>query len=58
MDADGEIGSLRAGKRADISSVVGNPLEDISALSDVSLVMKNGRRLDPVLDEHLVSKRA
>jgi imidazolonepropionase-like amidohydrolase len=58
MDADGEIGSLQVGKRADIISVVGDPLEDISALSDVRLVMKNGRRLDPVLGEPLVSKRA
>jgi imidazolonepropionase-like amidohydrolase len=58
MDADREIGSLQVGKRADIISVAGNPLEDISALSDVRLVMKNGWRLDPVLDEHLVSERA
>jgi imidazolonepropionase-like amidohydrolase len=58
MDADGEIGSLQVGKRADIISVAGDPLEDISALSDVRLVMKNGRRLDPVLDQPLVSKRA
>jgi imidazolonepropionase-like amidohydrolase len=58
MDADGEIGSLEVGKRADIISVVGDPLEDISALGDVRLVMKNGRRLDPVLDEPLMSKGA
>jgi imidazolonepropionase-like amidohydrolase len=58
MDADGEIGSLQVGKRADIISVVGDPLEDISALSDVRLVMKNGRRLDPILDEVSVSSEA
>ncbi len=58
MDADGEIGTLQVGKRADIISVAGDPLEDISALGDVRLVMKNGRRLDPVLDQPFVSKRA
>jgi imidazolonepropionase-like amidohydrolase len=46
MAAEGEIGSLQVGKRADIISVAGDPLEDISALSEVRLVMKNGRRLE------------
>lgn len=57
MDVGGEIGSLEVGKRADIISVAGDPLEDISALGDVRLVMKNGRRLDPILGESPVSER-
>ncbi|MBT5218779.1 MAG: amidohydrolase family protein [Woeseia sp.] len=35
-------GRLQAGKRADIIAVVGNPLEDISLLENVSFVMKGG----------------
>jgi imidazolonepropionase-like amidohydrolase len=37
-----EIGALRAGYFADIIAVPGNPLEDISALTHVSFVMKGG----------------
>ena len=37
-----EIGSLRAGKYADIIAVDGDPLEDISELEDVDFVMKGG----------------
>ena len=37
-----DIGSLEAGKYADIIAVSGNPLEDISALENVKFVMKGG----------------
>lgn len=37
-----EIGTLEAGKCADIISVDGDPLEDISALSRVRMVMRGG----------------
>jgi len=40
---DGEIGTLAAGKLADIIAVTGNPLEDIAALETVDFVMKSGR---------------
>ena len=36
------LGSLIAGKAADIIAVNGNPLEDISILEDVDFVMKEG----------------
>lgn len=37
-----EIGSLKPGYYADIVAVPGNPLQDISVLTHVSFVMKNG----------------
>jgi len=37
------IGTLEAGKEADIIAVDGNPLEDIRALEHVAFVMKGGR---------------
>jgi imidazolonepropionase-like amidohydrolase len=38
-----ELGSIEAGKLADIIAVVGDPLDDISRLQRVSFVMKDGR---------------
>lgn len=38
----GQIGELKAGYYADAIAVKGNPLEDISAVTRVSFVMKNG----------------
>ena len=42
MGTDDQVGSLEAGKLADIVAVPGNPLEDITALERVSFVMKDG----------------
>jgi imidazolonepropionase-like amidohydrolase len=39
---DGQIGSLEAGYLADVIAVQGDPTEDISALQNVSFVMKGG----------------
>jgi imidazolonepropionase-like amidohydrolase len=38
----GDRGSLEVGKRADILIVQGNPLEDISTLGNVAVVVKQG----------------
>jgi imidazolonepropionase-like amidohydrolase len=38
-----ELGSIKAGKLADIIAVPGNPLEDIRTLGQVSFVMKDGQ---------------
>jgi imidazolonepropionase-like amidohydrolase len=39
---DGQIGQLKPGLYADIVAVPGNPLDDISSVTRVSFVMKNG----------------
>ena len=39
---EGQIGALRKGYYADIIAVPGDPLQDISALTKVAFVMKNG----------------
>ena len=39
---EGQIGALKPGYYADVIAVVGNPLEDITALEHVAFVMKGG----------------
>lgn len=39
---DKEVGSVTAGKFADLVAVPGNPLEDITLMSKVNFVMKGG----------------
>ena len=43
LKMENTIGTIEAGKQADIISVTGNPLEDITVLNDVKLVMKGGK---------------
>ncbi|MFT6460921.1 MAG: imidazolonepropionase-like amidohydrolase [Maricaulis maris] len=42
VQMDGDIGTIEAGKLADIIAVDGNPLENISELRDMEFVMKGG----------------
>ena len=42
LEWDGQIGALEPGYFADIVAMSGDPLQDISALQNVSFVMKNG----------------
>jgi imidazolonepropionase-like amidohydrolase len=42
MGMEGQIGQLKAGYYADVVAVPGNPIDDISSVTRVSFVMKNG----------------
>ena len=46
-----QVGTLEVGKRADIVSLRGDPLQDIVALREVGLVMKDGQRFDQLSTE-------
>jgi imidazolonepropionase-like amidohydrolase len=43
LGLQGQIGSVEAGKYADLVAVDGNPLNDISVMEDVTFVMKGGK---------------
>jgi imidazolonepropionase-like amidohydrolase len=47
MGMDREVGSIEAGKRADMILVDGNPLADFGAMRRVTRVVSNGRVYDP-----------
>jgi len=40
---DDRLGSIETGKIADIIAVKGDPIEDISVLKDIALVIKDGK---------------
>ncbi|RMA64672.1 metal-dependent hydrolase family protein [Ulvibacter antarcticus] len=42
LGMENQLGTIEAGKSADIVAVIGNPLEQISILKEVSFVMKEG----------------
>ena len=61
---DKETGSIEAGKSADMIAVKGNPLDDLTALKNVSMVMARGnlirrprhkkmKEIDAVLDRYM-----
>ena len=43
LGLDGDLGSLEAGKLADVIAVAGDPLADITELQRVKFVMKGGK---------------
>jgi imidazolonepropionase-like amidohydrolase len=43
MGIEGILGTLEAGKLADIIAVTGNPDKDITAMKEVVFVMKEGK---------------
>jgi imidazolonepropionase-like amidohydrolase len=43
LDQEANLGSIEAGKFADIIAVSGDPLQDIVVMEKVSFVMKDGR---------------
>ena len=47
LGVDGKIGTLEAGKRADLLVVGGDPLEDLRALRDVRWVVQDGTARTP-----------
>jgi imidazolonepropionase-like amidohydrolase len=47
MKRDSELGSIRAGKIADLVLVAGDPTQDISAVRNTKLVVKDGVLYDP-----------
>ncbi|HEX4427521.1 MAG TPA: amidohydrolase family protein, partial [Terriglobales bacterium] len=42
MQMQNDIGTVEAGKYADIIAVQGNPLDDISVMQKITFVMKGG----------------
>ena len=54
MKMDKQTGSVEAGKRADITIVDGDPLNNIREIRKVTLVIKAGRIYDPVQLHRLV----
>ena len=46
LGLDKEIGTIEAGKQADIIATEGNPLDDVTTLQNVTFVMTAGRTFD------------
>jgi imidazolonepropionase-like amidohydrolase len=54
LGMEDEIGTLDAGKRADVVAVAGDPLADVADLARVRLVLRDGRTMaEPGADGRL-----
>ena len=42
---DDQVGTIKAGKKANLAVFRGNPDEDIEKLNDVALVIKDGKKV-------------
>lgn len=47
LEIEDQVGTIEAGKLADLLIVEGNPLEDMSALQRIETVIRDGRRYEP-----------
>ncbi|MCP4300665.1 MAG: amidohydrolase family protein, partial [Gammaproteobacteria bacterium] len=47
LGVDGRLGSIEAGKLADLLVVRGNPLDDIKSARDIRIVIRDGIAYDP-----------
>ncbi|MCZ7570935.1 MAG: amidohydrolase family protein [Ardenticatenaceae bacterium] len=56
LNLEHEIGTLEAGKAADILILAHDPLQDLEAYSQVKLVIKDGKVIDPAALEQLVGE--
>lgn len=58
LGLDGEVGSLEPGKRADLLAVAGDPLQDVRALEEVLMVLRDGAEVarEPSSNGNIVSK--
>jgi imidazolonepropionase-like amidohydrolase len=52
LGLEGKVGTLEAGKIADLVAVKGNPLKDIRALRQVKMVINGGRLHHPATEAH------
>jgi cytosine/adenosine deaminase-related metal-dependent hydrolase len=56
MGMDAEVGTVEAGKRADLVLLDADPLEDVTNTQRIDTVIANGRVFDRAVREELLSE--